>query len=495
MKQLTIDLDQLNVKEAPLSSILWPFGLGMAVNLVSLAIGDPYPMAVVGLIVALVATLAWSNSAFAWTLFVAVLAANPANNTTPIALNLFAAAVFFVLMRSGGWKVLPRLAQVALFFVMLSMVVSILASLSAVLTVPSIHTTDVSRPRPWMVTWTGGASLEILSSQIVSVTNYLLGPFLFIPLIFARIRRDYDPDLLLKGFVYALIIPTLALFLLARMFGRPVLDANALAENMLNVSTFRLWKLDIQMIRTQVGIILAALICASFAVAISPVRREIRIAGMGCLAIAAYLLLVTGSVGSTLAGLAGLVMILLLGKRQFSIKRYFTMLLVGVGLLVATWTILPQSIQHYAVSRYELRVGKSSSPTADRSWRWKKSFNYMMENPSGVGWSLFVEPLGIYPHNDYLTYGIAFGAVCGLVYLLNVCGMLFSFFSYNPGVMDPSRFAMALAGIGVCTVVLINSLSDHLTSNRWYFNVVWSLIWYAFFASRSAQVPSGSKTS
>jgi hypothetical protein len=43
-------------------------------------------------------------------------------------------------------------------------------------------------------------------------------------------------------------------------------------------------------------------------------------------------------------------------------------------------------------------------------------------------------------------------------------------------------------------VVLINSLSDHLTSNRWYFNVVWSLIWYAFFASRSAPLPSDSKT-
>jgi hypothetical protein len=55
--------------------------------------------------------------------------------------------------------------------------------------------------------------------------------------------------------------------------------------------------------------------------------------------------------------------------------------------------------------------------------------------------------------------------------------------------MDPSRFALALAGAGVTTVMLINSMSDHMTANRWYFNVIWSLIWYAFFASRAAKTP------
>jgi hypothetical protein len=147
-------------------------------------------------------------------------------------------------------------------------------------------------------------------------------------------------------------------------------------------------------------------------------------------------------------------------------------------------------MQRYATTRYEVRIGKAGSPTADRSWRWRKSFNYLMENPSGVGWSLYVEPLRIYPHNDYLTYAIAFGVVCGLVYFLYPSGLLFSFFSFNPGAMPSNRFAFALVGAGVCAVVLINSLSDHLTSNRWYFNVVWSLIWYAYFASRAITGPS-----
>jgi hypothetical protein len=161
------------------------------------------------------------------------------------------------------------------------------------------------------------------------------------------------------------------------------------------------------------------------------------------------------------------------------------MLSVGVGLGLASWFFLPAGVQKYAESRYEVRVSKSGSPTDDRSWRWKKSFNYLMENPSGVGWSLYVEPLGIYPHNDYLSYGIAYGILCGLVYFLDVSGLLFSFVSISMAPLDPSRFALTLVGAGTLTVVLINSLSDHLTSNRWYFNVVWSLIWYAFFGSRA----------
>jgi len=107
-----------------------------------------------------------------------------------------------------------------------------------------------------------------------------------------------------------------------------------------------------------------------------------------------------------------------------------------------------------------------------------------------VGWSLYIEPLGTYPHNDYLTYAIAYGLLCGLVYLFDVTGLLYAFVSVSTAHLDPSRFALALVGAGTLAAVAINSMSDHLTSNRWYFNVVWSVIWYAFFASRALLRPS-----
>ncbi|GLH66284.1 O-antigen ligase family protein [Geothrix edaphica] len=479
------------------SALILPFVLGMGINLVSLLVGEPYRMAELGLAVALVATLAWSARPLTWIVFTAVLAANPANTSTPVALNLFCAAVYFALARRSGVGRLPRLAQVALFLAVLSLVISILASLWLDPATATIHTTDVSQPRPWGTTWAGGASMEMLTSQGVSVANYLLGPFLFIPLICSRIREDHDPDLLLKGLVLGFLVPTLLMFLLARTLGKPTFDANALREGMLNVSTFRLGQLDIQMIRTQVGIVLAALICASFAVAVAQVGRGVRLAAAACLALSGYFLLVTGSVGSSLAALAGIVLILLLGKRRFSVRRYALVLVAGGGLLVGAWAVLPEGVQRYAVTRYEVRVGGGgpATATADRAWRWKKSFSYLMDNPSGVGWSLYVEPLGIYPHNDYLTYGIAFGVLCGLLYFLLPSGLLLSFVAFKPGAAESARFALSLAGAGAATVLLLNSLSDHMTANRWYFNVVWMMIWYAFFASRArpvaAETPEG----
>jgi hypothetical protein len=239
-----------------------------------------------------------------------------------------------------------------------------------------------------------------------------------------------------------------------------------------------------------VGIVLAALICASFAVAVAQVGRGVRLAATACLALSGYFLLVTGSVGSSLAALAGIVLILLLGKRRFSVRRYALVLVAGGGLLVGAWAVLPEGVQRYAVTRYQVRVGGGgpATATADRAWRWKKSFSYLMDNPSGVGWSLYVEPLGIYPHNDYLTYGIAFGVLCGLLYFLLPSGLLLSFVAFRPGAAESARFALSLAGAGAATVLLLNSLSDHMTANRWYFNVVWMMIWYAYFASRARPV-------
>ncbi len=473
-------------EEGPFRTYLLPILLGLAVDLGALAIGDPYRMASLGAASALVATLAWSRRPVAWVIFVAVLAGNPANPTTPIALNLYCAGVFLLMMRAIGWRSLPRPLQVAFAFALLSLAVSLLASLGNRPVVPTIHTTEVPLPRSYNITWTGGPNIDNLLTQTLAFINFLLGPFLLIPLVFSRIRGDHDSGWLLNGLLLGLVAPTLLLFLTARLVGRAHLDANALATGLLNVSTYKLGKLDIQMIRTQSGIILAALTTASFAVAISPVRRGTRAVALACLAAAAYLVLVTGSVGSSLAALGGMAMVLALGKRQFSINRYAGMLVVGAGLAVAAWTVLPRSVQAYTTARYELRIGGGESPVADRAWRWRRSLEFLSEHPSGVGWSLYIESLGTYPHNDYISYAIAYGALCGILYLLLPSGLLFSFFALNPKALDPPRFALSLAGAGVATVVLVNSLSDHLTANRWYFNVVWSLVWYAFFAARAS---------
>jgi chromate transport protein ChrA len=89
------------------------------------------------------------------------------------------------------------------------------------------------------------------------------------------------------------------------------------------------------------------------------------------------------------------------------------------------------------------------------------------------------------PHNDYISYGIAFGFVCGLLYLFVPIKILLTLVSVKIHMKDPVQVAILLAGVGAVTVLLINSFADHLTANRWYFNVVWSIIWYCFFAAKA----------
>jgi hypothetical protein len=492
MNLLESTLDQPLIMEDATASLTLPVLLGLGLHLAALAIGLPYATAGLGLAAGLAATLAWANRPLAWIVFVALLAASPANPTTPIALDLYAGMVFFLLSPRLGWKRMPRLVQLALLLALVSLAASLLASLSLVRRVPSISITDVDLPRTYSTTWAGGPTEALFPTQLLAVVNYLLGPLLFLPLAFSRIRQEHPEDTLLKGWVYGLVYPTLLLFLAARAFGRPVVDANVfLGESLMNVSTYRLGMLDIQMIRTQSGIILAALTCARFAVAISPVPRGTRLASVAGLGVSLYLMLMTGSVGSSLAALAGMVVIVILGKRRFPVRRYLALLLVGGCLGMAAWAVLPEGTRRYATTRYELRVGKSGDPFGGRAVRWRKSLAFLERHPSGVGWSVYLEPLGIYPHNDYLTYAIAYGVLCGLVYLACPVGLLLAFLTVDLKRLEASRFALALAGAGVAAVLLINSMSDHLTANRWYFNVVWCLVWYAFFASRPARVATG----
>jgi hypothetical protein len=478
----TRDLGGLEGAEG--SSLILAFAAGMVVSLLSLAVADPYRMAAVGLLAGVVGTLVCRRNPLSWVVFVSVLAANPANATTPVALNLYAGAVFLLLAGRYGWARIPVLVKWALLFGLLSVAISLLLSLRSTPVVLSIYAEDTALPRVDMITWVNGLHMEGLFTQVTSLVNYLLGPFLLIPLIFSRIRQGRDPEWLVKGLVFGLILPTLVLILLARNVGRPTLAPDEAGQVLVNVSTFKLGNLDIRLIRTQVGIVLAALICASFALAISKIRVGLRVLATVCLAAAGYLLLVTGSVGSALASLAGMFMILFLGKRQFSVRRYFILLIAAVGLAAGTWTVLPQGVQQYVVSRYELRLGGGGSATADRAWRWRKSLQYLGDHPTGVGWSLYLQAIGTYPHNDYISYAIAYGVMGGLLYLLYPLGLLASFALFKGNPRDPAGFALALVGAGVTTVLLLNSLSDHLTANRWYFNVVWSVIWYAFFASR-----------
>jgi hypothetical protein len=201
------------------------------------------------------------------------------------------------------------------------------------------------------------------------------------------------------------------------------------------------------------------------------------------LLLALFLLLATGSVASTLSGLVALFFTLLIATRYIPVRKYLIVIPVLLAIGYSGWSQLPADIKEYAERRYSEKVAEGVD-VSDRSGLWEGSARYLLKNPLGQGWALYIEPLGYYPHNDFITYGIGFGLLSGLAYLfLPVVILTFMVFGGCAG-NDPARLALFLAGIAALLVLLVNSLSDHLSANKWYFNVVWSIIWYCYFASK-----------
>jgi hypothetical protein len=434
-----------------------PLGLavGAGFNLATFYVANPYVVLVAGLFVAVAATTIWGQRVLAWVAMASVMAANPAFNVS-VSLNLLFAMVFTAL----NWRYLTKLPRWAIVF-------CFLAGASVLASVP---------------TWQNGATLENGITQGAAVINYLVGPFVLLPMVYFRLDQEPSSSRLVELLLYGLIVPTTATLSVAHRFGVPtsLSPINALQDYGVNESVFHLVNVDVMLSRTQVGIVLASLICAAFAILIAPVTRVTRVVAGCCLFACLALMSVTASVGSGLAGVMGLVGVLLLSRGKFSIPRMVGVLAV-TGIVVAlVWLVVPGPVQEYVASRYNERFGGGFIDGFDRLEIWRSAIQQLASNPGGVGWALWVTGIGTYPHNDYLTYGIAYGIGCGLVYLLFPLWLLNDLVSRSLADRDPGRSAIAQAGVGVALVLLTNSLSDHLTANRWYFNVVWSIVWFAW---------------
>lgn len=322
-------------------------------------------------------------------------------------------------------------------------------------------------------------------TQLAAIGNYLVGPLFLLPLVYYRLQEEADTELVLVIFVMSLVVPTLLFMFVARVFGTPVVDISAFDfDYLLNVSVYHLGNIDFQLTRTQSGIPLAVLISASFALMACSVKKNIRLAAVLAMVAGLFLLLVTGSVGSSLAALCGIVLILFISRSYFSVTRYAVFLPLLLVLVLIGWSQVPPAIKKYAESRYEEKLAGGVN-VSDRSGQWHAASDYLLDNPLGRGWKLFVPPIGGYPHNDYLSYGIAFGIACGLLYLFVPAKILHSLVSRRLEPRNIAQISISLAGVGAVAVLLINSMSDHLTANRWYFNVVWSVIWFGYFVNRS----------
>jgi len=437
------------------------FLLGMAVIAAAIVLGRCYPLYIAVVLFSALMTLLWQKAPRPWISLVSILAA------TPIALlrQQFSCNVlcgfWFTLINLRYLARLPRWIYPLTGLALLGLVTS-------------------------SINWLDDNAIGSAMRQGALLLNFVLAPFLLLPMIYFRLEQSCDSRANLQGLLFCLIVPSTLILVAAKLFGTVTnaweasMHIQSIAEGFLR---YRLGRVVVNFLRTEVGFILAALICASAAVAVSQVGTRYRLLAGACLASNAFLLLVTASFGSGLASFCGLAAIF---HTQFRTVRGIKVLASFAALsclLVLTYALSPPSMKGYLEKRYEHHVTNADT---DRLALWGRGVDSFLEHPEGVGWTLSVgEGEKTYMHNDYLVYAVSYGITGGLAYLSLVFGLLISFFQVRQrAVADPCALAVQLAGLGVIVAVAVNSMTDHMTENRWYFTLIWSLVWYSYFCSR-----------
>ena len=440
--------------------------MGIAMVAAAIIIGKSFVYFGLFLAFSIIMTLVWKKIPRPWISLVSVSAATPiAIAKQQFSCNLIF-ALWFTIFNMKYLSKLPRW-----IYVLTSMALCGIAISS--------------------VSWMGTDIVKGIMRQGAYALNFVLGPFIFLPIIYCRMEKSKDVTANLWGLLYCLIVPTTLILLAAKLFGsvsnsyEASLHFGSQSEGYLQ---YKLVKVLVSFQRTEIGFVLAALICAAFAITVSKVRTKYRLLAGACLVANIYFLLVTVSFGSIVACICGLSAILFAQLRIVNVGKLFMSIAAGVCLLILTYSFSPQSVKGYMEKRIEFRAKQGERQ--DRFIMWGRGVDYILEHPEGIGFTLSL-PDGSVVHNDYLAYTVSYSFMGGLAYISLVAGLLISFFKMRKRMsIDPCAFATYLAGFGVIVAATVNSMTDHMTANRWYFNLIWSVIWYSYFCSRAAQAGS-----
>jgi O-antigen ligase len=335
------------------------------------------------------------------------------------------------------------------------------------------------------INWISDGFVRGLARQGTFAFTYILGVFILLPVVYSRMRESRKPTANLQGLLFCLIIPSTLILLLAKCMGTPTNIYESLLRG-IESQGYLMYKIGhayVNFLRTEVGFILAVLICASTAIAISKVNIKYRLLAGACLASNVFLLLTTGSFGSIFSCLCGLAAIFYTQIRVISVTKVIASVTAICCLVLLLYGLSPPSTKKYLEKRTDYRITKANT---DRLDLWEKAVAQIIQHPEGVGWTLSVgDKVKTFIHNDYLTYMVSYGFLGGLAYALLIIVLCISFFQMRKDTVDHAKLAIQLAGFGAIIAVAVNSMTDHMTENRWYFNLIWSLIWYCYFCSRA----------
>jgi hypothetical protein len=446
------------------------FFLGIAIIAACIFLGHRYVLFPI-LALSFLVTLVWRKAPRPWIFLVSILAASPvALSRQKIEPNLIF-ALWFVVFNIRYLFKLPKWIYV-----------------TAALAVLGIFTGAIN--------WISGDVVRNLVQQGAYAYTYVIGTFILLPVVYSRMGESQDHAANLQGLLFCLIIPSTLILCLTKWFGTPfnVWEASLRGDQSAGYIMYRLGKAYVNFMRTEVGFIFAALTCASTAIVVSQVKRLYRLLGGVCLALNTTLLLVTGSLGSIIACLCGLAAVFYGQFRTVKITRVLASATVIACMLLLIWGLSPGSVKEYLGKHYQARA--SAGTDQDRFMLWGRAVEQILDHPEGVGWTVSVgDRVRSVIHNEYLGYAVSYGVTGGLAYASLVAGLMIYFLQCRKRrTEDHSALAINLAGLGVVAALAVNSMTDHVASSRWYFNAIWSVIWYSYFCSRAPQtgtVPKG----
>lgn len=443
---------------APVAAIV----LGMTLVSFPIILGRSHFFVAYFLIVSIFMTLLWRKAYQPWSYLTSISAAVPIPiSRYNVACNLIF-GLWYIILHPKDLISLPKWMYVPPILLVLGIITS------------SINWISIDPARSVM-------------RQVTFGYNLFIGPFLLLPAVYLKMQEIHDPTANLRGLLFCLIVPSSLILIAAKMFGTIVNEWEASRHVQMLAQGFYLYRLggvSVNFLRTEVGFILAALICSSSAVAFSPVEGKCRLIAGVCLLSNLFLLLMTGSFGSIVSCLCGLAVIFFNQLRSIGSAKVVISLVLIALLMVISYSLSPPSTKEYLEKRFEHRVTDADT---DRVFLWMRAMENLAKNPQGVGWTMSVgDVVKSFIHNDYLTYAVSYGVIGGLAYPFLVAGLLISF-SLTPktSLEDPSVLAVYLCGLGVLVAVAVNGITDHSNENRWYFNVIWSLVWYGYFGSKA----------
>lgn len=234
--------------------------------------------------------------------------------------------------------------------------------------------------------------------------------------------------------------------------------------------------------RTILGPMVGTLAAASLALLVTSTTPWVVALFSGCLAVNIYFLAIGGSVGSLFATSIAMVAVAAIAARSRARRTAWrVLLLVGavVGLSIYYRGAL-EGLLERSSARVVSHAATMGTTGGERYPLWATGLDVFIANPFGRGWPsegpTNVTGDGLGPHNDYILYGIMYGALGALGYLVAVLGAVVLAGRSALRTVDEEGRTVALVGLGAAVVCAVNSFTDFLVADRWYFTVMWTLI-------------------